>query len=77
MLLPLPCLQWSRTPSVAEQVAGWVGPKPRLLVMNRQDQVSSSDRRSWAEHYRTTGQRVFWTQGKAGDGIPALKQVNY
>jgi len=57
------------------QVASWVGTKPRVLVINRQDQVSDADRRAWANYYRESGQRVFWTHGKKGDGVQGLKKV--
>jgi hypothetical protein len=42
----------------APQVASWVGPKPRLLVMNRLDMVSSEDKKAWAQYYKDTQQQV-------------------
>ncbi|KAG1668766.1 hypothetical protein FOA52_006019 [Chlamydomonas sp. UWO 241] len=56
------------------QVPTWVGPKPRLLVINRADQIGSGERRAWVEAFKAEGQKVYWTDGKQGDGVPALKR---
>lgn len=55
------------------QVAKWVGAKPTLLVLNRTDMISKRDRQAWAKYYREAGQRVFWTDGREGGGVPDLK----
>jgi hypothetical protein len=44
--------------ALSPQVASWVGPKPRLLVMNRLDMVSSEDKKAWAQYYKDTKQQV-------------------
>lgn len=54
------------------QVAAWCGAKPRLLVMNRQDMVSPRDKREWQAYFKSIKQRVFWTDGKAGQGCKSL-----
>jgi hypothetical protein len=38
-------------------------------------QISEADRQAWATFYRDTGQRVYWTQGKLGDGVAGVKKV--
>ena len=57
------------------QVAAWVGDKLRLLVMNRVDMVSAADRKEWVAHFKATGQRVYWTDGKMGEGVRGLKNA--
>jgi ribosome biogenesis GTP-binding protein YlqF len=52
----------------------WLGSKPCLLVFNRVDMITRSDRTAWAQHFKQNQQRVYWTDGKQGDGIKELKQ---
>jgi hypothetical protein len=54
-------------------LASWLGSKPSLLVFNRIDMVTKSDRAAWATHFKAAKQRVYWTDGKQGDGIRDLK----
>ncbi|GIL87230.1 hypothetical protein Vretimale_14324 [Volvox reticuliferus] len=56
------------------QVATWVGAKPRLLILNRADEVSPADLAAWREHHRVEGQRVFWTDGRSGDGVKGVRK---
>ncbi|GIL66877.1 hypothetical protein Vafri_20347, partial [Volvox africanus] len=56
------------------QVATWVGAKPRLLVINRADEVSPADLAAWRQHHRSGGERVFWTDGRSGDGVKGVRK---
>ncbi|EFJ40589.1 hypothetical protein VOLCADRAFT_32516, partial [Volvox carteri f. nagariensis] len=56
------------------QIAQWVGVKPRLLLMNRADEVSERDLAAWRAHFRATRQQVFWTDGRSGDGVRGVKK---
>lgn len=72
-----PCSQPRSLPcslTMLAQVAGWCGPKPRVLVINRVDEISEADRAAWSTHYKDAGQKVFWTDGKLGQGVKRLKQ---
>eukprot|EP00798_Chlamydomonas_sp_ICE-L_P019753 gene19753-26446_t len=55
------------------QVPEWCKHKLVLQVMNRVDEVSASDRAAWMAHFKATGQKVYWTDGKKGDGVKGLK----
>ncbi len=57
------------------QVTTWVGNKPRLVVVNRLDMVSKKDRKAWDDAFNAAGQRVFWTDGQAGNGTRALRDA--
>ena len=46
----------------------WCGPKPRLLLLNRVDQVSDRDRAAWAGHFARQGTPAIWTDGVSGLG---------
>ncbi|GLI71576.1 hypothetical protein VaNZ11_016840 [Volvox africanus] len=56
------------------QVAAWVGAKPCLLVLNRADEVSPADLAAWRQHHRSEGQRVFWTDGRRGEGVKGVRK---
>ncbi|GFR45836.1 hypothetical protein Agub_g7201, partial [Astrephomene gubernaculifera] len=56
------------------QVSTWVGAKPRLLLFNRADQVSPADLAAWRQHFAQRGQRVWWTDGRNGEGVKAVKK---
>ena len=47
----------------------WAGDKPRLLLLNQHDRISAADKQKWASHFHTLGTRVFWTNGKSGEGV--------
>lgn len=53
-------------------VPSWVGSKPNLLVFNRVDMISPENKKLWAEYFTSTDRKVFWTDGKQGDGVKKL-----
>lgn len=53
----------------------WRCSKPRLLIINRVDSVSSQDKRRWQQHYEGEGQGVYWTNGRAGAGVDAVRRA--
>jgi len=59
------------------QVPEWCRGKPRLVLINRSDGVSRSDRLAWDAHFRssTIGERVFWTDGQRGKGVAAVRKA--
>ncbi|KAG2483706.1 hypothetical protein HYH03_017425 [Edaphochlamys debaryana] len=57
------------------QVPLWVGTKPRLLVVNRADEVAPGDVAAWRRAYREGGVQAFWTDGRAGEGVAGVKKA--
>ena len=55
--------------STHPSLGAWCKGKVRLLVMNRVDQVSPSDRRLWHAHLKQDHPHVCWTDAVAGLGI--------
>lgn len=52
--------------------------KPRILVLNRCDQVSAADRKEWDRFFRenvTGGVAPIWTDGEKGTGVALLKRA--
>ena len=61
--------------STHPSLAAWCRGKTRLLVMNRSDQVSESDRRIWHTHLRQQYDHVCWTNGVSGEGIQQVTHL--
>lgn len=51
------------------QLAKWCGSKPRLLLLNRVDMITDSDRAAWTRHFVQQKTPVLWTDGVSGLGI--------
>ncbi|CAI5457419.1 unnamed protein product [Closterium sp. Yama58-4] len=56
------------------QLDEWIGGKPKVLVLNREDMVTAGDRKAWAEYYgRQQDVAGFcFTDGQHGSGILKL-----
>ncbi|QDZ40087.1 ribosome biogenesis GTPase YlqF [Euhalothece natronophila Z-M001] len=56
------------------QVSQWIGNKPRLLVINRQDMIPEALHSQWVNYFQRQGIDVYLTDGQQGIGIkPLLK----
>ncbi|GAB4215790.1 MAG: ribosome biogenesis GTPase YlqF [Synechococcales cyanobacterium] len=62
--------QASRHPDLAT----WTQTKPRLTILNRQDQVPKAAVQGWQQWLRRQGSLIYPANGQTGDGIPAIKQ---
>ena len=57
------------------QVDEWIGEKPKILVLNREDMISASLKQEWISWFKSQGQRVFFTNAKDGKGVKAVKKA--
>ena len=57
------------------QLERWVGSKPRLLVMNRQDMVPKAAQTSWDRWLRRHGEQPLWCNSRNGDGTRQILQA--
>lgn len=55
------------------QIPEWCGARPRLLVMNRVDMISDSERSLWTADFGRRKTPVYWTNSKSGVGIPQVQ----
>jgi ribosome biogenesis GTPase A len=56
------------------QVSQWVGSKPRLLVINRQDMIPEALHSQWKAWFQSQGLSPYFTDSQQGKGIkPLLK----
>lgn len=56
-------------------VPGWIGDKPKLVVLNRMDMIPESVRQDWLSWFAAQGETVYFTNAKQGKGIKALKKA--
>jgi ribosome biogenesis GTPase A len=44
----------------------WLGNRKRILVLNREDMISTADRNAWAEYFTRRGTKVVFSNGQLG-----------
>ncbi|XP_071719375.1 DAR GTPase 3, chloroplastic isoform X2 [Rutidosis leptorrhynchoides] len=57
------------------QMDSWLGNRKRILVLNREDMISSADRNAWADYYGRQGVKVVFSNGKLGMGSMKLGRL--
>lgn len=58
------------------QVKEWIGEKPRILVLNREDMISDALQNEWYEWFRNQGETLFFTNAKDGKGVKAINKAS-
>ncbi len=53
----------------------WVGDKPRVLVINRVDMISTEARTAWETWFRQQGEVPYFTDGQQGKGVKAIAKA--
>jgi ribosome biogenesis GTPase A len=56
-------------------VNGWVGEKPRVLVLNRVDMISTEAREAWETWFRQQGEVPLFTNAQQGQGVKAIAKA--
>lgn len=56
-------------------VNGWVGEKPRVLVLNRVDMISPEARDAWETWFRQQGEVPLFTNAQQGQGVKAIAKA--
>ena len=57
------------------KVNDWVGEKPRVLVLNRVDMISTEARTAWETWFRQQGEVPYFTDGQQGKGVKAIAKA--
>lgn len=52
--------------SSALQMDSWLGNRKRILVLNREDMISTADRNAWATYFAKQGTKVVFSNGQLG-----------
>ncbi|AUC59823.1 ribosome biogenesis GTPase RbgA [Cyanobacterium sp. HL-69] len=58
------------------QVAEWIGEKPRILILNREDMISNALKQEWQDWFKATGETPFFTNAKDGKGVKAINKAS-
>ncbi|XP_038888332.1 DAR GTPase 3, chloroplastic-like [Benincasa hispida] len=53
----------------------WLGNRRRILVLNREDMISSADRNAWAAYFTRQGIKVVFSNGQLGMGTMKLGRL--
>ncbi|KAL5792938.1 hypothetical protein ACOSP7_001532 [Xanthoceras sorbifolium] len=57
------------------QMDAWLGNRKRILVLNREDMISTADRNAWATYFANQGTKVLFSNGKLGMGTMKLSRL--
>lgn len=58
------------------QLKQWIGDKPRILVINREDMINDTIKKEWIEWLKSQGENPFFTNAKDGKGVKAVKKIS-
>ncbi|TKY62449.1 DAR GTPase 3 [Spatholobus suberectus] len=53
----------------------WLGNRKRILVLNREDMISTADRNAWADYFARNGTKVVFSNGQLGMGTMKLGRL--
>ncbi|KAL3648838.1 vacuolar diacylglycerol pyrophosphate phosphatase [Castilleja foliolosa] len=53
----------------------WLGNRKRIIVLNRDDMITTADRNAWASYYSRLGTKVVFSNGKLGMGTLKLTRL--
>jgi ribosome biogenesis GTPase A len=57
------------------QIDGWIGNKPKILVLNRMDMIRDQTRQDWLKWFQLQAEKPYFTNAKQGKGIQAIKSA--
>ncbi|KAK6933990.1 GTP binding domain [Dillenia turbinata] len=57
------------------EMESWLGNRKRILVLNREDMISTADRDAWATYYARQGVKVVFSNGQLGMGTMKLGRL--
>ena len=49
-----------------DQMDSWLGNRKRIIVLNREDMISTGDRNAWATYFGNQGTKVVFSNGQLG-----------
>ncbi|XP_019450828.1 PREDICTED: DAR GTPase 3, chloroplastic-like [Lupinus angustifolius] len=53
----------------------WLGNRKRILVLNKEDMITTADRNAWATYYARQGTKVVFSNGQHGMGVMKLGRL--
>jgi ribosome biogenesis GTPase A len=57
------------------QIDSWIGTKPKITVLNREDMIPEAAKQSWLRWFQSHEEQLYLTNAKQGKGIDAIKSA--
>ena len=57
------------------QIDSWIGNKPRITVLNREDMISEGTKQAWLSWFESQEIQPYFTNAKQGKGIKPIKSA--
>jgi ribosome biogenesis GTPase A len=57
------------------QIDSWIGTKPRITVLNREDMIPDAAKQAWLRWFQSQSEQLYLTNAKQGKGIDAIKSA--
>jgi ribosome biogenesis GTPase A len=57
------------------QINSWIGTKPRITVLNREDMIPEAAKQVWLSWFQSQAEQPYFTNAKQGKGIKAIKDA--
>lgn len=57
------------------QIDSWIGTKPKITVLNREDMIAESAKQIWLGWFQSQAEQLYFTNAKQGKGIKAIKSA--
>jgi ribosome biogenesis GTPase A len=57
------------------QIDSWIGTKPRITVLNREDMISEAAKQEWFRWFKSQAEQPYFANAKQGKGINAIKSA--
>ncbi len=57
------------------QINSWIGTKPKITVLNREDMIPEAAKQEWLGWFQSQSEQPYFTNAKQGRGINAIKSA--
>jgi ribosome biogenesis GTPase A len=57
------------------QIDSWIGTKPKITVLNREDMIPEAAKQNWLRWFQSHEAQLYLTNAKQGKGIDAIKSA--
>jgi ribosome biogenesis GTPase A len=57
------------------QIDSWIGTKPKITVLNREDMIPEAAKQNWLRWFQSHEEQPYFTNAKQGKGIDAIKSA--
>ena len=57
------------------QIDSWIGTKPKITILNREDMITESAKQIWLGWFQSQAEQPYFTNAKQGKGIKAIKSA--